>query len=260
MALGKNIKRDRLIPATKEESKRQSASKKSEKKRSFSTAKSTKSTQKNLQNQPPKTKKKAQPGKKKITSKLRSIRTRRFLTQEEIEIKRALKIKYDNEIKTLQGHTLQLVKFELGGDQYAIEINKIKEVVSTPPLSKIPHAPEYIKGIASIRGSMTVIMDLAEKFELISSEESRMRELNFTMIIQSPHFKVGILVKEVPTTLKVLGDIIESSAGLVNTSSLEETYIKGLIKLKADVIIFIDIIDLIESDNVSLMIEEKTSG
>ena len=181
MALGKNIKRDRLIPATKEESKRQPALKKPEKKQRLERTKfksTAKSTQKNLQNQPPKTKKKVQPGKKKITSKLRSTSTRRFLTQEEIEIKRALKIKYDNEIKALQGHTLQLVKFELGGDQYAIEINKIKEVVSTPPLSKIPHAPEYIKGVASIRGSMTVIIDLAEKFELISSDESRMRELN----------------------------------------------------------------------------------
>jgi len=272
MALGKNIKRDRLIPLAMEELEGEPTSKKTsktEKKQSPKPGK-VKYASANQQIPPSKTaatKKKSQTRKKTATLKWPIFHPKSLLSPAEIEAKRELKLKYDQEIKALQGQVLQLVKFDLGGDQYAIEINKIKEVAPTPPLSQIPHAPAYIKGIANIRGSMIVIMDLAEKFELIASDKTGVRDLNFTMVIDSPHIKIGILLGEVPVTLKVLGDIIESSAGLVSDTSLDETYIKGLIKLNGEVIIFIDIIDLIESslargnskEKMNTLIEEETS-
>lgn len=275
MALGKNLKRDQLIPARKADVKPKTTTKTSKVKTELKEADHTiPDAKKNIKNvltknkeiqkdskQAPNTKISTE--KKEHLDKAKVMLPKTKLTKEQLETKRVLKIKYDKEIQALSGQTLQLIKFELGGDQYAVAINKIKEVVPTPILSKIPNAPTHIKGLANIRGAMTVIMDLVEKFELTTSGSHDDDHSKFTMIIESTQFKVGILVNEVPTTIKVLGDIVESANGLVHNTALDKTYLKGLIKLNGNVIIFIDIIDLIESEslnlgeNMNLMIEKE---
>lgn len=298
MPLGSNIKRDKLIPASKEEEKKK---KPVAKKAKATKAKAEKPKAKKAVSKP-KAKAESKPAKKavkkvvkkaedklvkvapkpveqkvvapvqetqiapdviqpkvivkevpvQVIAEPRKVFQQPMLTAEQIAERKKLKDKYDNEINSLRGSVQQMISFQLGADKYAIEIGKIKEVVPTPKVSKIPHAPEFVKGVANIRGTMMVILDLAEKFELREEGEFDIEKLPFTMVIESEYLKVGILLKEVPTTLKVLGDIIESSAGLLTNTALEETYIKGLIKLNDDVIIYIDIIDLIESEEVKL--------
>ena len=73
--------------------------------------------------------------------------------------------------------------------------------------------------------------------------------------IKNEKFKAGILVSEVPTTLKVEGDIIESSSGIMSNTALDETFIKGLIKKDDGMIILLDIIELIEGDEIRVIAE-----
>ncbi|MEO9967363.1 MAG: chemotaxis protein CheW [Reichenbachiella sp.] len=181
-----------------------------------------------------------------------------YLTPEEMENRQQLKAKYDQEIQQLKGQSVQLIVFVLGGERYALEIDKVKEIVPKPETSKLPRAPEYIKGVANIRGSVMVIMDLENKFELFKPEE--INEKNFALIIKSDRFKAGILVAEVPTTLKIQGDVIESSSQIMSNTVLDETFIKGLIKQEDGMIILLDIIELIESDEIRVIAESVTDS
>lgn len=297
MPLGSNIKRDKLIPADKEEEKKKSVAKKTKgtkvkaekpkakkvaKPKPSATKKSAKKPSKKVirrvKKEEPITTKAAPIVEKKVeevqqvqaveqviqpqvivkevpvqvVAEPRKVFQQPMLTAEQVSQRKELKDKYDNEINAMRGSVQQMISFQLGEEKYAIEIGNIKEVVATPKVAKIPHAPAFVKGVANIRGSMMVILDLSEKFGLTGDEEFDLKKLPFAMVIESEYLKVGILLKEVPVTMKVLGDIIESSAGLLTNTALEETYIKGLIKLDGDVIIYIDIIDLIESEEVKM--------
>ncbi len=70
------------------------------------------------------------------------------------------------EEKAKSGKRVQLIVFKLAGEEYAIAIDNIKEVVLTPGVAKIPKAPDYIKGVANIRGNIIAIMDLEDRFNL----------------------------------------------------------------------------------------------
>lgn len=48
------------------------------------------------------------------------------------------------------GARVQLIIFKLGGEEYALEIDQIKEVVLTPGIAQIPQTPPYIKGGKSV--------------------------------------------------------------------------------------------------------------
>lgn len=180
----------------------------------------------------------------------KKIGTVKYLTEEEFKERERLKAKFDEDISNYAGKDIQLITFRLGVERYAIEIDRIKEVVPTPYISKIPHAPSFIRGVSNIRGSVMVILDLADKFELDTKNNE---DKKFVLVTHSDEFKAGVLVDEVPVTLKVSGDSIVSSSGILKNTSLDETYIKGLIKTEEGMIIFIDIAELIKEDEVSVV-------
>jgi len=105
----------------------------------------------------------------------------------------------------------------------------------------MPQTPDYIKGVANIRGNIIAIADLEEKFGLASSANSMAENGNFTLVIASDEFKLGVLVKEVPNTLAVAKSNIEDAMNLAQDTGSGTGYIKGIVKMDERLIILVDI-------------------
>lgn len=148
------------------------------------------------------------------------------------------------------GERMQLIIFKLGKEEYAMNIDQIKEVVITPRIAKVPQTANYIKGVANIRGNIIAIMDLEERFNLIEKEDQSNSEAiaNYTLVVESEEFKVGILVKEVPNTLSVYSADIDSSSEIIRYTALDERCIKGVVKSGERMIIMIDMFELLAID------------
>ena len=128
-----------------------------------------------------------------------------------------------------QGQRVQLIVFRLGNEEYALNIDQIKEVVLTPRIAQVPQTPSYIRGIANIRGNIIAIMDLELKFGLKSLEEALSAgQDNYTLVIESDAWKVGILVNEVPNTLTVSTTQIDLDSGVLQFSALDAQAVRGM--------------------------------
>lgn len=56
---------------------------------------------------------------------------------------------------------LELLMFELDGKQkYGINVFKIREVITCPPLTKVPNSHKTVKGITKLRGGTFMVIDL----------------------------------------------------------------------------------------------------
>jgi purine-binding chemotaxis protein CheW len=95
----------------------------------------------------------------------------------------------------------QLIVFKLGKEEYGLTIDQIKEVVLTPTITRMPQTPAYIKGVANIRGNIIAILDLEEKFNITDKSSEGAKVGNYTLVVASEEYKIGILVKEVPQYL-----------------------------------------------------------
>lgn len=184
------------------------------------------------------------------------IPAQRYRTAAEVEERRRLKEYQDLQILKLRGTEVQLIVFSLGGERYALEIDNVKEIVPSPRVSQLPHAPEFVKGVANIRGFVMVILDLEQKFRLFGKGGDVSGNKAYTMVIKNDRFRVGLLVNEVPNTLKLDGDQILSSAGIMNNTVLDETYIKGLINQGEEMIILLDMVELMEAEDVGIIAQE----
>jgi purine-binding chemotaxis protein CheW len=146
---------------------------------------------------------------------------------------------------------MQLIIFKLGSEEYGLSIEQIKEVVLTPRIAKMPQSSEYIKGVANIRGNIIAIMDLEQKFGLTKEHKiDATSNSNYTLVVESEEYKVGVLVKEVPNTLSISVSDIDTASNFVQYTSLDTDSVIGVVKSGERMIILIDMIKLIEAENI----------
>ena len=145
-------------------------------------------------------------------------------------------------------NTFQIIVFKQGNEEYALQIDQIKEVVLTPSITKMPQTPSFIKGVANIRGNIIAIVDLEDKFGVVNKEESVKNAGKYTLVVESEEYKMGILVKDVPNTLAISESDMDQTVIGAND---EQSYIKGIVKLGNRLIILIDIFKIMSAKEIN---------
>lgn len=149
-------------------------------------------------------------------------------------------------------NTTQLIVFKLGSEEFGLGIGQIKEIVLTPHITKMPRTPDYIKGVANIRGNVIAIIDLERKFGIAPGQEEKEGSAGqYTLVIESDEVKIGILVREVPNTLAIAQNNIEEVNNITGESD-PSNYIEGVVKLDGRMIILIDIFKVINTGGEEL--------
>ena len=148
--------------------------------------------------------------------------------------------------------TKQIIVFRLAGEEYALDIKHIKEVVPTPPISKVPLTPKYIRGVANIRGNILAIVDLEEKFQLQKIESTS--NMSYALVIEMGETNMAFLVNEIPNTFSVPVSSIDPSPTLLQENPNEKSYIEGIVKLEERLIILIDIHSIISKGEIQSLI------
>jgi len=51
--------------------------------------------------------------------------------------------------------TRQYMTFKLGDELFAIDVAQVREVLEVSQITKVPTAPEYMRGVINVRGQAT---------------------------------------------------------------------------------------------------------
>lgn len=73
----------------------------------------------------------------------------------------------------------RFLSFELDGNQYAIEVERVEVVLETVPITRVPQAATHLKGVINYRGAVIPVADLRSRFamEALADEGPRAAEL-----------------------------------------------------------------------------------
>lgn len=83
-----------------------------------------------------------------------------------------------DEKSTGHNELIQLVSFMLGGEEYGVEVLKVREIIRMPSITTMPNTPSYVDGIINLRGKVIPIISMRRRFGLTDSENN-----NHTRII-----------------------------------------------------------------------------
>lgn len=67
----------------------------------------------------------------------------------------------------------QYLTFLLGLDEYALHIDRVLEIVEYPAVTRVPATPAWIRGVVNLRGVVIPVLDLAPRFDLPESPQTK---------------------------------------------------------------------------------------
>ena len=71
-------------------------------------------------------------------------------------------------VETSVGASIDVLAFRLGNEQYGIETRYVREVLRFTDFAPVPGVPDYVIGVANLRGEIIAVFDLQRLFQLAS--------------------------------------------------------------------------------------------
>jgi purine-binding chemotaxis protein CheW len=137
----------------------------------------------------------------------------------------------------------QLVIFELGKEQFGIEIAAVEGIVKMQEITRIPYAPSYMEGITNLRGSVLPVIDLRKRFGLPEEEETRDTRI---ITVNMDNIKIGMIVSSVTEVLTIDDSVIEMPQGMM--TNVNSQFITGVAKIENRLVILLSLADILSSD------------
>jgi purine-binding chemotaxis protein CheW len=123
---------------------------------------------------------------------------------------------------------IQLVVFLLDGEEYAIPISDLQEIIRIPAITPIPSAPEFILGILNLRGKIVVVVDLEKRFHLKRENNEKPGHIIITEVGDNTF---GVMVDVVTEVLRVSTSSIQPTP-ILSSSKIHADYLKGVVVIE----------------------------
>ena len=133
--------------------------------------------------------------------------------------------------------------FEICGEEYGIEVLKVKEIISMVKITPVPKTPEYVKGIINLRGKIIPVIDLRLK---LGMRESMAGDGRCIIIVETCNGLKGIIVDMVSEVLIVNADDMEPSPK--SKSNIDADFLLGIAKIKEKLKLLLNIDNIFGAD------------
>jgi len=143
--------------------------------------------------------------------------------------------------------TEKFLTFNLGPEQYGVEILKVKEINGLMEITSVPRTPDFVRGVINLRGKVIPVIDLRNKFEMESIEDTEQTCIIVVdILIENSQLQMGIIVDSVSEVLDI--DVTEIEDPPSFGSDVSTNFIKGMAKTKGGVKILLNIEEVLSID------------
>ncbi len=143
-------------------------------------------------------------------------------------------------VDTDQTQQNQFLSFYVAGEEYALGILEVKEIVEFTTLTKIPSTPTAIRGVVNLRGRVVPVVDLAVRFGLVQTEITKrtcvvMVEANW----DGEDTVVGLLADAVSQVMELQPGAVQPPPSFGTKARAE--YLKGMANVGEKFVLSLDL-------------------
>lgn len=131
---------------------------------------------------------------------------------------------------------LKVIVFELMNKEYVIPVSQVQSIEKMMHITRVPKTPSFVKGVINLRGVVTPIIDLRERFNLQASEANEQSRM---IMIKLEDMEVGLIVDAANDVLDIPLSAIEPQPEVVG--SIESEFIGGVAKLERRLLVMLQL-------------------
>jgi len=148
--------------------------------------------------------------------------------------------------------------FKLDGEDYAVDVSSVREVLDYTSITKVPRTPDFMKGVINLRGSVVPVVDMRLKFGL------REAEVTVDTCIIVMEVEIGGEATVIGALADSVKEVFELDPGRIEPpprigSGLESEFISGMGKYNDSFIIILDVNKVFSEDEL-IYLKEASDG
>lgn len=135
---------------------------------------------------------------------------------------------------------LQYLTFSLAGEEYGVDILKVQEIRGWGPVTKVPNAPAFVRGVMNLRGAIVPVIDLRLRFGL-----ETMAYTKTTVVI--------VVTVQSASGSRIIGTVVDGVSDVLNPNAADiqpppdfgtavhTEFISGLVTIEAGMVMLLDV-------------------
>lgn len=136
---------------------------------------------------------------------------------------------------------MKVIVFQLMEKEYAIEVDVVESIEKLISVTEVPRTPSYVYGVINLRGLVTPIVDLRERFGL---EVKALDDSSRIIIVSMEEFEVGLIVDDANDVFDIPLSSIEPQPEVVGT--IESEFIAGVAKVDNRLLVLLNLEKVLE--------------
>jgi purine-binding chemotaxis protein CheW len=134
----------------------------------------------------------------------------------------------------------QYVTFRLMGEEYAIEIQHVREIIECEPITIIPSMPPVVRGVINLRGNVVPLVDLPVKFGLPETTVGLGSYIVVVDLVWSGESaRIGLLTRELGQVVDLTDDQIKPVPDF--GTRIRSEYLRGISRVGERFVLFLDV-------------------
>lgn len=147
----------------------------------------------------------------------------------------------------------QYVTFKLSDKEYGIEIKNVREITDFIEYTEIPNTLNFIAGLVNIRGTVTPIIDLKERFGIKDENSLDEKEEKRIIIINIDDKQMGFIIDDASSVITLKSDQVEKPPSSI--VKVIKDFIVGVGKLDDKLILLLDLEKVLDMEERKEILE-----
>ncbi len=137
----------------------------------------------------------------------------------------------------------EIVSFRVAQQDYCIDIGHVREIRGWSETTRLPHTPDFVKGVMNLRGNVIPVIDLSHRLGLGRTEPS---ERHVIVITAWGDSTVGLLVDAVSDIMSVTTEQMRPTPEVASSTARE--FIEGVFAIDETLIRAVDLQRILPQD------------
>jgi purine-binding chemotaxis protein CheW len=95
---------------------------------------------------------------------------------------------------------VQLCAFRIGGEDYAVDVMRVREIIHPLPITPVPRAPAFVEGVVRLRGEVIPVLDVRKRLGVEARPQTRKTRF---LLVDIAGRRIGLVVDEVSEVLRL---------------------------------------------------------
>lgn len=131
---------------------------------------------------------------------------------------------------------LQLVSFNIGDEEFGVDILRVQEINRMMDVTRVPNSPEFVDGVINLRGKVIPVVDLRRRFGMERKEHDKNTRI---IVVELAGKVVGFVVDAVREVLRIPRNVTEPPPAL--GGGVKDDYVTAVGKLDDRLLILLDL-------------------